>query len=47
MKRILIVLMPDMLLVILDLGVLPSVAAKLQNAILTNNKMPIRITKLL
>ena len=47
MKRMLKVLMPVMLLVILDLGILPSVAAKSQNAIRTSKEMPIVGTKLL
>ena len=47
MKRILKVLMPVMLLVIMDLGVLPSVAAKSQNAIWTSKEMPNGVTKLL
>ena len=46
-KRILKVLMPVMLLVILDLGILPSVAAKSQNAIRTSKEMPNVGTKLL
>jgi hypothetical protein len=44
MKRILKVMIPVMLLVILDLGVLPSVVAKSQNAIGTSKGMPNGVT---
>ena len=47
MKRILRVLVPVMLIVILDLWILPSVAAKSQNAIRTSKEMPNVGTKLL
>jgi hypothetical protein len=47
MNRILKVSMPVMLLVTLDPGVLPSVAAKSQHTIRTGNKMSIGVTKLL
>ena len=47
MRRILKVLMPVMLLVVPDFEVLPSVAAKSQNAIRTSKETPNRVTKLL
>ena len=47
MKRILKGLMPVMPLVILDIEVPPSVAAKLQNAIWTSKEMSNGVTKLL
>ncbi len=47
MERIIKVLMPVMRLVIPDLRVLPSVAGKSQNTILTIKQMPNGVTKLL